>query len=105
MLRSTVMMTLALALAAPAVAGSPAVSTGSFEGQKFEYASRMADADTILIEGKFVQGEAFRFAVKPSGTVNGTVGAIPVTFRVSRQERDALVKSLSRTAEPQIASR
>jgi hypothetical protein len=99
------MMTLALAFAAPAVAASPAVSTGDFEGQKFEYATRLGAADTILIEGKFVRGDDFSFTVKPSGYVTGEVGRRSVSFRVSKEERDSLASSLKRAAEPQVASR
>ncbi|QIK77878.1 hypothetical protein G7077_02070 [Sphingomonas piscis] len=100
MLRSTLTM-IALGFAAPAIAGSvKPVSIGSFEGQKFEYSTRLADADAVVIEGKFVRGDAFRFTVKPDGHVVGDVGSKEVAFRVSKKEADELAASLK---TPQIA--
>lgn len=100
MLRSTALMTLALAFAAPAAAEAP-LAKGSFEGQEFEYTSRQGDNDNVVIEGRFVQGDRFSFTVKPSGRVRGEVGNTPVTFTVSKAHREKLAKSVS--ARTQVA--
>lgn len=102
MLRSTTIVALALGLAAPAFAGTARV-TSSYEGETFEYVSRLDKADAVRIEGKFLKsGEAFTFTVKPSGRVNGFVGATPVSFKVSRKQHEAIAKPL-KIAEPQLA--
>ncbi len=102
MLRSTMIFAIALGFAAPAVA-EPRLATGSFEGQSFEYQSKLGNADTILIEGKFVDGgDRFRFTVRPSGRVSGEVGDREVRFQVPKEERDRLAKSL-KASEPQVA--
>jgi hypothetical protein len=93
-------MTLALAFAAPAAAEAPLVK-GSFEGQPFEYSSRLGAKDAILIEGRFVRGEQFRFTVKPGGRVNGEVGSRAVSFTVSKAEWEKLARSVS--ARTQVA--
>ena len=100
MLRSTALMTLALAFAAPAAAEAP-LAKGSFEGQSFEYSSRPAANDTVVIEGRFLRGERFSFTVRPSGRVSGAVGSTPVTFSVSKAQWEKLAKSVS--AQPQLA--
>ena len=100
MLRSTALMTLALAFAAPAAAEAP-VAKGSFEGQPFEYSSRQGANDNVVIEGRFVRGERFSFTVRPSGRVNGVVGSTPVVFTVPKAQRDKLAKAVS--ARTQVA--
>lgn len=93
MLRSTALITLALAFAAPAAAEAPL--KGSYEGQAFEYSTRQGTKDTVVIEGRFVKGERFNFTVRPSGRVVGAVGDRAVAFDVSKASRDELAKSLS----------
>ena len=93
MLRSTALMTLALALAAPAAAEAPL--KGSYEGQTFEYSTRRGANETVLIEGRLVRGDSFRFTVRPSGRVDGEVGDNPVTFNISKASREKLAKSVA----------
>lgn len=100
MLRSTALMTLALAFAAPAAAEAP-LAKGSYEGQAFEYSSRPSANDAVVIEGRFVRGERFRFTVKPGGRVTGEVGSTPVSFTVTKVQWERLARSVS--ARTQVA--
>ena len=103
MLRSTTIVALALGFAAPAVADTARV-TSSYEGEKFEYVSRLGEADAVRIEGKFLKsGEPFTFTVKPSGRVDGFVGQTPVSFKISRKQHDAIARPL-KVVEPQLAA-
>lgn len=105
MLRSTMMISFALAFAAPAVAGGPSFTgAGSYEGERFEYTSRLTEGDKIRIEGKFVKrGEQFTYVVKPSGLVEGFVGNTAVSFHVSRSKRDRIAEQLKAGSEPAFA--
>ena len=103
MLRSTTFCALALGLAAPVAAG-PAPVTSSYEGEKFEYVSRLGKGDAVHLDGKFLKrGEAFTFPVRPSGRVDGFVGEAPVSFTVSRRQHQAIARQL-KVAEPMVAS-
>lgn len=105
MLRSTLMIGFALVFAAPAVAGGPSFTgSGTYEGERFEYTSRLAEGDKIRIDGKFVRrGEQFTYVVKPSGLVEGFVGNTAVNFHVSRAKRDRIVAQLKAGSEPAFA--
>ena len=103
MLRSTTIVALALGFAAPAAADTAPV-TASYEGETFEYVSRLGKADAVLIDGKFLKsGEPFTFTVKPSGRVDGFVGGTAVNFKVSRKQHEAIAKSL-KALEPRLAA-
>ena len=93
MLRSAIFLSLAIAFAVPAAAEAP-LAKGSFEGQTFEYASRLGANDAVVIEGRFIRGDRFRFTVKPSGHVSGEVGETPVTFVVSKKQYAKLAQKL-----------
>ena len=103
MLRSTALMTLALAFAAPAAAEAP-LAKGSYEGQTFEYSARPGAKETILIEGRFVKGERFAFTVRPSGRVVGEVADRAVSFTVSKAQRDRLARSVAPTQVAQAVA-
>lgn len=105
MLRSTMLITLAIAFAAPATAGGPsALAVGTFEGEQYEYTTRLAEKDKVLIEGKFVKrGEQFSYVVKPSGRVEGFVGNTAVTFQVPRATHARISAELKAGSQPTFA--
>lgn len=105
MLRSTMMITLALAFAMPAIAAEPTVvGSGSFERDTFEYSSSFADGDKIKIEGKFLKsGLEFAYVVKPGGLVEGFAGDTPVRFHVSRAQRNRLANQINAARQPSFA--
>jgi hypothetical protein len=101
MLRSTALITLALAFATPAAAQSPVVRA-SVDGREIQYTTREDGKKNVIIEGEFTGGERFRFTVKPSGYVKGEVGSTPVAFAVSRAQQEKLARSV--TKRPQTAA-
>ncbi|MEO5773568.1 MAG: hypothetical protein ABIQ32_05560 [Sphingomicrobium sp.] len=93
MFRSVSLLSLTLA-AVPAFA-EPATHTVVADGERMEYASRLAPGEVVAIEGRSVDShESFHLIVLPTGRVRGAFGPVPVSFMISRTHRARLVEQL-----------
>ncbi len=94
MMKSTLLIGLALTAAAPAAAS--AASRSDLGQMRVEYTSSVRDNGKLYLVGRdALSGKRFRFAVSKTGFVRGRVGDQEVAFHVSQEAREREMKRAS----------
>ncbi|MEO7786772.1 MAG: hypothetical protein ABIR77_02960 [Sphingomicrobium sp.] len=93
------------AIAIPAVAAPSAPVTMTRDGVTYRYTSEVK-GKLIVIHGEQLDtGQTIDLIVDSQGRVDGTVGASPVSFTVSKDSRDRIMSTLAAVApDAQLAT-